>query len=127
MLTGEDTPTIRFAIMRRLDKEPGVEICDLIVRTTEDIPGPMGLVYERPLGFIAVGILALLGQMLTTRSHFHLPDPFEIGHLHNEIDEIAEQYKAARKEFFGRGGNFMAHPEKQLAGTGLRGRWAKYG
>lgn len=99
--------------MRRLDKEPGVEICDVLIQPAD--------------GFIAVGILALLGQMLITKSRFHLPDPFEIGHLHNEIDEIAEQYKAARKEFFGRGGNFMAHPEKQLAGTGLRGRWAKYG
>jgi len=29
MLTADDTPTIRFALSRRLGKEPGVEICDL--------------------------------------------------------------------------------------------------
>lgn len=116
MLTYEDEPTIRFALMRRLDKEPGVEICDLRVEPhlSEDPP------------FIAVGLVALLGKLLITRSTFHLPPVFEHRHLLNELDEIAEQYKAARKEYF-RGGMVMKASEHELAGTGLRGRWAQYG
>lgn len=113
MLTADDTPTIRFAITRRLDAEPGVEICEIKFAKHPD--------------HIAVGILATLGKTIVTRSRFDLPNSFELSHLHDEIDEIAEQYKAARKVYFGRGGSFLIQPERQLDGSGLRGRWAKYG
>ena len=113
MLDAESEPTIRFAIMRRLDAEPGVEICDLQIRP------------NLADSFIAVGMVARLGKLLIADAQFHLPIPFEIGHLHNEIDEIAEGFKKARHDFFKSG---MRQVErKQLSGTGLRGRWAQYG
>lgn len=116
MLTYENEPTIRFALIRRLDKEPGVKICDLqVVPHLHDDPP-----------FIAVGVLAQLGSLLITKSVFHLPAQFEHAHLLNEIDEIAEQYKAARLDFFGRGA-VMREPERQLRGNGHRGLWERYG
>jgi hypothetical protein len=116
MLTAEDAPTIRNAIQKRLGTEPGVAICDIRVASHD-----YGAV-------LRVGIMALLdGEAIVTRSLFELPNPFELGHLHDEIDEIAEQYKAARKAHYGRGGAPMVSPEKHLAGTGMRGRWARYG
>jgi len=116
MLTYENEPTIRFALLRRLDQEPGVKVCEIkvIPHLTEQPP------------FIAVGVLVKLGELLTTRSIFHLPAEFDHRHLVNEIDEIAEQYRAARKAYF-RNGMVMTTPEKQLLGNGLRGNWAKYG
>ena len=113
MLTEDDAPTIRHAITRRLDKEPGVEVCDIVMNSAGD--------------HIAVGVLVRLDARIVTRSRFDLPIPFEHGHLLNEIDEIAEQLKAARKTYFGRGGGFLIQPERQLMGTGLRGRWLSYG
>lgn len=114
MLTDEDTPTIRNAILRRLDIEPGVTICEVK--------------FARGRGYIAVGVLAELdnGGPLC-RSRFELPNPFEHGHLIEEIDEIAEQFKAARKAHFGTGSGLILTPERQLQGSGLRGRWARYG
>ena len=114
MLTDEDTPTIRHAINRRLGVEVGVTICDIK--------------FAKGLNYIAVGILAELDNGgPITRSRFELPIPFEHGHLLEEIDEIAEQYKAARKAHFGSGSGLILTPERQLQGTGLRGRWARYG
>ncbi len=114
MLTYENAPTIRHAIMKRLDVEPGVEICDLQIHKHDD--------------HIHVGILALLSQAIITRSHFHLPLSFELRHVHNEIDEIAEQYRSARKDFFQTSNAGLIHiAEKTALGTGLRGRWAQYG
>lgn len=116
MLTYSDEPTIRFAMMRRLDKEPGVKICEIktVPHLRDDPP------------YIAVGVLATVMDAIVTRSIFELPAQFELRHLHNEIDEIAEQFKAARLDFFGKG-CFLLEPEKQLAGSGLRGRWKQYG
>lgn len=132
MLYASDTPSIRFALHRRLDHEPGVQIVDIKFekykagdRYTADLGGKIWAVANEP--FIRVGVLATLGGTILTRSRFDLPVPFEIGHLRNEIDEIAEQYKAARKEYFGRGHGVILTPETQLRGTGLRGRWADYG
>jgi len=113
MLTDEDTPTIRNAIYRRLDKEAGVAICDMK--------------FAKGAGYIAVGVLATIDDGPITLSRFELPNPFEHGHLIEEIDEIAEQMKAARKAHFGNGNGLILTPERQLAGTGLRGRWSRYG
>lgn len=136
MLTDADTPTIRFALHRRLDKEPGVEICDIKFqryRTCDTyVDLDRGTPRRRPVAtarapFLRVGIEATLGRSLITRSVFDLPIPFSVQHLRNEIDEIAEQYKAARKDYFGRGAGLVLTPERQLAGTGTRGRWTTYG
>lgn len=109
MLTYHDNAaTIRWAILKKLDAESGVKVCDVLIKPHPD--------------HIAVGILATLSDELIVRSRFDLPSEFDLRHLHNEIDEIAEQYKAARLDFFGRGA-IMRDPEKMLEGTGLRGRW----
>lgn len=113
MLTDEDIPTIRNAIYRRLNAEPGVTICDIK--------------FGHGLNYIAVGVLATIDDGPITRSRFDLPIPFEHGHLIEEIDEIAEQFKAARKAHFGSGSGLILTPERQLQGRGLRGRWARYG
>jgi hypothetical protein len=147
MLTYADTPTIRNAILKRLDTEPGVEVCEtLVVPIVRDIPHPnewhtdpeRGIerycafvdanydVLSERVEHIGVGVLCRLGHMLVTKSRFDLPPEFTHQHLLNEIDEIAEQMKAARLDFFGRGAK-LRDPEVQLAGTGLRGRWASYG
>lgn len=132
MLTEADTPTIRFAIIRRLDTEPGVKICDLKFEKYGkgdryrdlDSGGELKIAAEP---FIRVGLVAEVGSVIVTRSVFDLPVPFSHQHLVNEIDEIAEQHKAARKDFFGRGNGVILTPEKQLKGSGTRGRWASYG
>jgi hypothetical protein len=116
MLTDEDTPTIRNAIYRRLDNEPGVKICEIK--------------FAKGLHHIAVGVLASIDDMddgPITRSVFDLPIPFEHSHLVEEIDQIAEQLKAARKAHYGSGGGLILTPERQLVGTGRRGLWARYG
>jgi hypothetical protein len=114
MLTYEDEPTIRHAMMKRLDREPGVEICEIKIVKLRDC--------------ISVGVLAVISHGPQFRSLFHLPLSFELRHVHNEIDEIAEQYKKGRAEFF-RQAHFGQQyvPDQWLLGTGLRGRWAKYG
>jgi hypothetical protein len=108
MLTFDDEPTINNAITKRLDAERGVRVCGVFVEPDFDC--------------IRVGVLATLDDALVLRSRFDLPEQFEISHLHNEIDEIAEQYKAARADFWAKGKS-LDIPEHQLAGTGLRGRW----
>lgn len=111
MLTADDTPTIRFALTRRLDAEPGVRVYDIK--------------FHKEAGVVAVHVELLVGNALIVESDFHLPDPFELGHLHNEIDEIAEHCKKARLEFW-RHGRVM-RGRRELPGTGLRGRWERYG
>ncbi len=117
MLTYDDEPTIRFAIRRRLEKEPGVRILDLHVKPRlSDIPP-----------HIRVGIRAQLGQLpLYPKSRFDLPAEFEHIALLNEIDEIAEQYKECRRAFFANGGKSVG-VEIEVKGTGVRGRWKRYG
>lgn len=119
MLSFDDDPSIRFAIHRRLDHERGVKICEIKV-----VPHRL----QKP-PFIAVGILTELDAHLVLRSVFHLPGEFDIAHLRNEIDQVAEQYKAARQQHFGRvlSGQLIMTGEKQLLGTGLRGLWAQHG
>ena len=109
MLNYDNSPIIRHAIIKKLDSEPGVEICEILIHRHSDC--------------IAVGILAVLDGLdgLVVRSRFELPLEFELGAVHAEIDEIAEQMKTARKE------SRLSQPttEQLLQGTGLRGRWLK--
>ena len=124
MLTYQDEPTIRNAILKRLDRERGVEIHDLLIRPKHDaiIEG------RRVMTSIAVGILATLDHALVIKSRFDLPPSFDYRHLHNEIDEIAEQYKSARRDFWAHGRVLpKGQVEREMSGTGLRGRWAQYG
>lgn len=121
MLTSGDTPTIRFAIRRRLDQERDAYVFEPILCQpyargewfTDKNTGLLCLVGEP---FIRVGVLIELGRGKTiiVRSQFDLPDPFEHGHLLNEVDEIAEALKKARK----------GH---KVNGTGMRGNWGRYG
>lgn len=113
MLDSNDEATVRFAIYRRLDKEPGITHTEIVVRPSD--------------GFIAIGVQAQVGALLEVRSVFHLPDPFEHGHLLNEIDEIAEQMKTARRRFFEDGCPAMGSERRELLGSGLRGHWQRYG
>lgn len=108
MLTGEDIPTIRNAIQKRLGAERGVTLRDIPIELSEDC--------------IQVGVLATLGETLIVSSRFDLPSEFEISHLHNEIDEISEHYKTARADFW-LNARMMAEPKRKIPGTGLRGRW----
>lgn len=113
MLTNHDTATVRHAILKRLDNERRAKICDIRFAQIPD--------------GVAVGIETLLDGVIDLWSRFDLPKSFELSHVHNEIDEIAEQYKAARKQYYENGGAFLVQPERQIAGTGLRGRWMQYG
>ena len=134
MLIDEDTPTIRHAINRRLGVEPGVTICDIKFERYRkgdwyyaDPQRPALLVAIAAEPFIRVNMEAEIGLPQSMVSRFELPIPFEHGHLLEEIDEIAEQYKAARKAHFGHGSGLILTPERQLQGSGLRGRWSRYG
>lgn len=123
MLTYDDAPTIRHAIMRRLDPakgkkgERGVKVCEILIQ-------PHLLDPVKP--FIAVGVLVELDGDKVMRSYFHLPAEFELRHLHNEIDEICEQYKSARIDHVLTGGTKFGE-QRTMLGTGLRGNWAMYG
>jgi hypothetical protein len=118
MLTVTDTPTIRRAIMKRLDRSLGIDSVDM---KFAKFPGShITVMLALNLGWVG-------GKVFLVNSSFDLPDPFEHGHLLDEIDQVAEQVKAARKDFFGRGPGVIRTPGTQLAGTGRRGLWARYG
>ena len=74
--------------------------------------------------FIRVVVLIGLGMTVHVRSEFHLPDPFEHGHLLNEIDEVGESLKKVRKEAFT---SLPAPVVRNVAGSGARGGWGRYG
>ena len=118
MLTANDTPTIRNAIQRRLAAEPGI---DSVHTTFVKFPGShVAVQIELHLGWIDEKLLAVV-------STFDLPDPFEHGHLLNEIDQVAEGVKAARRGVYAGGGGVYDIPQTQLPGTGARGLWGRYG
>ena len=113
MLSFADYPTIKHAIMKRLDKERGVDVLEIRILKRKDC--------------IAVGIHTWVDKMIDPLSLFELPLEFDYRLLHDEIDEVAEQLKAARKDHFGRGGLIQIRsPVRQMAGNGLRGNWRKY-
>lgn len=142
MLTIEDEPSIRNAIFKRLDKETGVKVVDIIVKDCNE-PEPTGELSsleevlarrKSHIPHIEVGLWIFLvdtiradGEgMVDIRSFFDLKPQFELRDLHNEIDEIAEGCKKAREEtkatrlLYVRG---LERKRETLAGTGLRGRW----
>lgn len=112
----EDEPIIRNSITKRLDMEPGVRVLDIQIKSHPN--------------HIAVGVEWLVHELVHGTSIFHLPPSFEIGHVHNEIDEIAEGCKEAKRKF---ALHLAGLPdegsisERFIAkGTGIRGNW-KYG
>jgi len=116
MLTLADEPTIRNAILRRLSKERGIQIADILV-----VPRP---------DCIRVGVLFTKDgpqkgdAKLIVRSIFELPPQFQHAHLIAEIDEIAEGAKQAKRDW-GIGSAIIA-PDVRLKGTGERGNWIRY-
>lgn len=126
MLTYADEPTIKNAIMRRLDPpkgkkgERGIKVCEIKI-----VPH---LVENPP--FIAVGMLLAIDSEHDgpiVRSLFHLPAVFEHAHLVNEIDQIAEQVKSARIDALTHSKPMRLGEQRTMLGTGLRGLWAQYG
>lgn len=110
LLAPRDFPIIRHAIIKKLDAEPGVKICDIKLRERADC--------------VRVGIIAVLDGFdgLVVDSRFELPKQFELRHVHNEIDQIAEQYKFARRDFWSHR-RTLPGIEHQVIGTGMRGLW----
>jgi hypothetical protein len=117
MLNASDEPIIRRALTRRLDNEPGVKVLEIKVQPRRR--------------HIAVGLLLHVDDKIIVRSVFDLPLEFELRHVHNEADEIAEGCKQARRtlRFTGPGlPNLGAISEEFTAlGTGRRGNWRMYG
>lgn len=134
MLSFDDTPTVRWAILRRLDKEPGVAPAELrFWKYHQGDAYPVNPDDEpekwrwgtASAPFLRVRLILMLGDFMHLTSRFDLPVPFELGHVHDEIDEIAEQCKKARRDFFTEA--LPVSEEKRIEGTGLRGRWGRYG
>lgn len=118
MLTIEDEPIIRRAINRRLGMERSVKLLEIKVADK--------------LSHIAVGIEAELNDKIHVTSVFDLPPQFELTHVHNECDEIAEQYKEARLKMLFTGGTSLPDPgarseRHEAKGNGRRGNWKQYG
>lgn len=118
-------------MLKRLDREPGAKLVDGSIKHC--LAGESYWDFDANketmafLPFFRVGTLIELDHVILTRSRFDLPIPFELRHLHNEIDEIAEHFKAVRREYYGRGAPMLVGTEKQLRGNGMRGNWKKYG
>ena len=111
----DSCPIVQRAIMRRVDTEPGVKICSIKMKHHKGDCLRVGLQYF---------ILGDDGTELIGRSLFELPEIFEHSHLLNEIDQVCEQIKAAKKEHFGLASRGSpSGTEKTLQGTGLRGLW----
>lgn len=113
--TGE--PLIRRSITRRLGTEPGVKLLDIQIKPFRT--------------HIAVGVLWQAYDKAMGQSIFDLPAQFELRHVHNECDEIAEQIKEAWRKF-----QFTGPSQPELGamsevyearGTGRRGNWKVYG
>lgn len=130
-----DAPTIRHAIMRRLEKEPGVAIADLVIKEVKkgDKITRTGVELEAQDDHIAVGVWIIIMDrvqdegLIDARSFFDLKPQFELRQVHNEVDEIAEQIKAARRQagvgrLLWRPG--MERERHDVLGTGRRGRWS---
>lgn len=122
MLTFQDKNTIRHAILKRLDdKKLGLAIADIIVKQADDKSIHVGV-------WIVLADIATADHIPDVRAFFDLPEQFRLRQVHNEIDEIAEGCKEAkRKAGIGRivwqpGAEQKREP---LKGTGLRGRWRK--
>lgn len=117
MLTIIDEPIIKRALMRRLDNERGVSVLEIKV---------VGHKHH-----IAVGLLLHVDDKVLVKSVFDLPPIFELKHVHNEADEIAEGCKEARRrlQFTGAYLPELGAVSEVFAarGTGRRGRWSELG
>lgn len=126
MLTIEDDSTIRHAIWKRLSAEPGVilhKFDDIGIRARKERPRRSSLrketvgidiqvtMYVQPI----VGIET--GCVLKLTSAIQAPAQFEHSALLNEIDELAEQVKAARRQHNGVSVNII-NDNVQLKGNG---------
>lgn len=121
MLTYEDEALIRNAIWKRIHDKGKTEIADIQVINKPDDSPP----------HIQVGVWCILKDriqhegLVDTRSFFDLPAEFDHKHLLNEIDEVSEQIKEARRQtaasrLLQAGIDLF---RKATKGTGLRGRW----
>jgi hypothetical protein len=57
-----DAPTVRWAILKRLDTERGVKVHDIQIKRGD--------------GFIGVGMILVVDGHITLRSVFHLPPQY---------------------------------------------------
>jgi hypothetical protein len=123
VLSYEDEPTIKNAIMRRLHEVGKTEIVDIeVVNHPLAIPAHMTV----DLWWILRDMVQDTG-LIDGRSGFDLPSKFDHKHLVNEIDEVSEQMKEVRRR--STLGRILWEPGKShvrqpVKGTGLRGRWA---
>lgn len=117
MLTFEDENIVRRALMRRLSTEPGVKILDVLIKDKKT--------------HIAVGVQWEVNDKIVGISIFDLPPIFELSHVHNEADEIAESFKEARRKLLYTGTGLPDTGDQSevftASGTGRRGNWRVYG
>lgn len=110
---GTDNNIIKRALLRRLDHESGVRVIEINIKT-----------HKR---HIAVGMLLQVDDKVLVKSIFDLPLRYDLKHVHNEADEIAEACKEARRKLRFTGAylpELGAVSEVFTAmGTGRRGRW----
>ena len=116
MLTADDEPIIRRALMRRLDSEPGVRVLEILIKDHPD--------------HIAVGCLLHVDDKIIVKSVFDLEPVFYLKDVHNQADEIAEGCKEARKTLRAVG---LAMPDPgaiseifHAKGSGRRGFWRSH-
>jgi hypothetical protein len=114
MLNVDDGATIRNAITKRLSKELNVvRVLEINIKEHADC--------------LRVGVLTDMDAIIL-RSLFDLPKAFYHNTLLNQIDEIAEQCKAAWLNFHAgvaRGMSIGSHDIRTTLGTGLRGAWKR--
>ena len=132
MLAEDAAPTIRWATTKRIEKEPGLRLVDGgIQHFRQGDPYwdyDAGAESTAVLPFFRVNLfIEIRALMIRMESRFDLPIPFELRHLHNEIDEIAEQAKQIKSEVLVGGKPMLVGVDKVLQGNGMRGNWAKYG
>lgn len=116
MLTIADDSTIRHAIWKRLVTEPGVilhKFDDIGIRVRKDKRAIE--IQVRPL----VQPIPGMENAEVLRITAAITAPLAIHHsdLLNEVDQVAEQIKAARRDYLGIGHSILT-TKTQLAGRG---------
>jgi hypothetical protein len=109
MLTYYDGAVIiEHSVRTKLDAERGVKVLDIKIKPLRDGVG--------------VEVEALLDNLIETLSLFGLNAEFELIDVHNEIDQIAESYKQARRRvlFHDSRAGILGDEEEVAA---LRGKW----
>lgn len=113
MLSIDDIPTVKHAIVKRLDAEPGI-----VSVHTEFQRRPYGLAVILEINLGNYG-----DKCVIVKSQFDLPELFEHAHVIDEIDQIAEHVKLARRTAFA----VQPGERIEMKGTGRRGLWRRYG